>query len=459
MISMKKLFNKFIPQFLNEPVYFQEKARALIVAGFCIIFGISIGTVLHIIGQEPTVVIAGDILILVVGVLTFPLVYYGHLRFAANLIISALVVLIILNNLVTDYFYSDFINSYRVLETVIFFILIIFAVTSFVYNPYQIILTSLAGVVVIVVHYLIIAYKFYDGVPDVHAVTVFFAYLVVYLIVSFLAYRLLFSYHSLINRLEAESSKVKAYNVELENRVSERTAALEKQNRELKKVNKELDRFIYSVSHDIRAPLASVLGLIDISKHETDIEQIKIYIELEEKSAKRLDNFIQDLISISKNWRLEMAPEEVNLKQLIEDIIKQYSYLDNFCSIEKIVHVQQTQRFVTDRDRLAIILSNLISNAISYASPHRRTAFVRVSAEVSDNKATIEVADNGRGIAPEHLDSIFAMFFRANHEMVGSGLGLYIVKETIEKLDGKVSVSSELGKGSAFTIEIPNKAI
>lgn len=455
---MKKLFNKLIPQCPNEPAYFQEKTKALIVAGFCIIFGISIGIVLHIIGQEPPVVIAGDILMLVVGVLTFPLVYYRHLRFAANLIISALVVMITLNNLVTDYFYSDFINSYRILETVIFFILIIFAVTSFVYNPYQVILTSLAGLVIIIAHYLIISYKFHDGAPDIHSVTVFIAYLVVYLIVSFLAYRLLFSYHRLINRLEAESSKVKASNAELEKRVSERTEALEKQNRELKKANKELDRFIYSISHDIRAPLASLLGLISISKHETDIGQIKTYIELEEKSAKRLDNFIQDLISISKNWRLEMTPERVNLKQLIEDVVEQYSYLDNFCSIEKTIHVRQNRCFITDKYRLAIILSNLISNAIRYASPHRRTAFIRISAEVSDDKATVEVADNGRGIAPEHLDSIFTMFFRANHEIIGSGLGLYIAKETIEKLGGKVTVSSELGKGSAFTIEIPNKA-
>lgn len=455
----KKIHNKIINKYLTEPAYIQEKVKTLIKASYYIWFIASVGFALHLIEQKPWTVIAGDMILFLAAGAIFPLVYQKRFELAANLMIWALVLVVIIHNPVTDYLYATSASYYRILETVISFIIIILLVTTFVYKTYQIILASAAGFIIITAHYFLIIEKFYEGNASIHSLSLFISYLLLFFIVCIITFRLLNTFHLLINKLEEESSKVKKYNRELEARAQERTKVLERQNYELKKLNEELDRYVYRISHDLRAPLTSVLGLINICKYETDLHQIRNYLELKEKSVLRLDNFIQDMISISKNARLENKYEEIYIQQLIESSFEQYNYLENFNSIKKVISVQQACPFVTDKYRLTTILNNLISNAIRYASPHRRTAYIKITADITLEKARIEVTDNGRGIAAEYIGKIFSMFFRANHDTAGSGLGLYIVKETVEKLQGHVLVKSTLAQGATFTIEIPNKVV
>jgi len=218
-----------------------------------------------------------------------------------------------------------------------------------------------------------------------------------------------------------------------------------------------LDRFVYSASHDLRAPLTSLLGLIQLTKMEDDPEQIKKFLSLQEKSIYKLDNFIQDIVNVSKNVRTEVRQDEIDFHKLIEGIFDQLDYMDHARQINKKIELQQQSSFFSDQYRMSIILNNLLSNAIRYAVPHRKNAYINVRVEIKQGEALLKIEDNGRGIADEHLEKIFEMFFRTDNDNAGSGLGLYIVKETLDKLGGQITVSSTLGKGTTFTIKIPSE--
>jgi PAS domain S-box-containing protein len=229
------------------------------------------------------------------------------------------------------------------------------------------------------------------------------------------------------------------------------------QNQALRKVNSELDHFVYSVSHDLRAPLASVLGLINISRQEKDISSLLHYLDLKEKSIKKLDAYIQEIIDLSKNARLEVASEPIDFRQLVEEVYESQNYDQSAHKIQKHLHVVQEQVFLSDYKRLRVVMQNLISNAHRYANFNQAAPYIRVSVLVQQNSARIEVEDNGIGIHAEYIPNIFDMFYRATQTRTGSGLGLYIVKETLSKLQAQIEVASEPGKGSKFTVFLPNK--
>jgi signal transduction histidine kinase len=232
-----------------------------------------------------------------------------------------------------------------------------------------------------------------------------------------------------------------------------RIYVVEKRNRELRKLNSELDRFVYSASHDLRAPLASILGLIAVARLDKS-NNVEEYLNLIEKSIHKLDGFIRDIIDFSRNSRLELHTEPIKFESMIHEIIDELKYMDERGLIRKIVEVNGSGDFCTDRKRLAIILRNLISNAYKYHNPYTEDNFVHVTVKYSAQEATITVADSGIGISEEHLSNIFKMFYRANENNNGSGLGLYIVKETVEKLKGSITVRSEPNQGSAFELKL-----
>lgn len=229
---------------------------------------------------------------------------------------------------------------------------------------------------------------------------------------------------------------------------------LKNQNEKLKKLNAELDRFVYSASHDLRAPLASLLGLIDLSKREPLNATLKEYLNLMDKSIVKLDGFISDITDYSRNLRLKEATQKVNFKNLSNEIYSSLVYMSSD-NINFSVSVKGKYDFYSDIDRLKLVLSNLISNSIRYRSS-RKKPFVKINVEKKKDKAIIKVIDNGIGIEKKYQKKVFEMFFRANDQNTGSGLGLFIVKETTDKLRGKIKLESMVGKGSTFTLEIPN---
>ncbi len=228
-------------------------------------------------------------------------------------------------------------------------------------------------------------------------------------------------------------------------------------NEELIKINADLDRFVYSASHDLRAPLNSIMGLINITKMENTDKQTHQYLDMMQTSIRKLDNFVQDLINFSRNSRLTVENQVIDFKEIINEIFEGLKFFEGSEKVEKIININATEDFYSDKTQLHVILSNIISNAIRYHNYSRSEPYIAVNIKVENNKASIEVKDNGQGIGDEHINRIFDVFYRASKAKDGSGLGLYIVKEAVSRLKGNISVKSVINHGTSFIIELPNR--
>lgn len=267
-------------------------------------------------------------------------------------------------------------------------------------------------------------------------------------------------------RQEAQIS-IELFNERLELTVSERTKELNEEiqirktaqqkskltNEELRKTNSELDSFVYSVSHDLRAPITSVLGLLNLAKDEKDRGTLQKYLDMIERSVTQQDLFIKDILNLSRNSRLQMNRNEINFKEIINEIFDQLRFI-NHQKVNRSLEIDQNKPFFSDEGRIRVVFNNLISNAIRHHNGNQPK--VDVSVQVKPKFVRIIIKDNGIGIAKEHMSNIFKMFYRATDTSHGSGLGLYIVKETIDKLKGTIKLKSEVNKGTQVTLQIPS---
>jgi signal transduction histidine kinase len=226
-------------------------------------------------------------------------------------------------------------------------------------------------------------------------------------------------------------------------------------NQLLSKTNQELDRFVYSASHDLRAPLSSLLGLIELAQLSEDPEEIKHCLKLMRNSVSDLDGFIREIIDYSRNTRIEIKNEKFNLLELVQEVSDGLKFGSGLENLFIKYDIPSALEVTTDRLRLKTILYNLIGNAFKYHDSLKPEQLVSISAQTENQALKIAIEDNGIGIAAEHVPRIFEMFYRASEKSQGSGLGLYIVKETLNKLNGKIEVISSPQTGSRFTVEIP----
>jgi signal transduction histidine kinase len=228
-------------------------------------------------------------------------------------------------------------------------------------------------------------------------------------------------------------------------------------NIDLEKTNAELDRFFYSTSHDLRSPLLSIKGLVNIAKNEASETKIKQYLGMMNDRVDKLDVFIKDIIDYSKNTRTEVRPEKVNVAKLLEEVQENFQFLEGADKIKFQNEVKIKEAF-TDKTRLTIILNNLISNAIKYHHHDQTDPWIKVVMHNGNQTLGIVVSDNGPGIEEERQTKIFDMFYRGTERSKGSGLGLYIVKETIAKMNGTIKVESVEGEGTSFIVKLPVSA-
>lgn len=236
-------------------------------------------------------------------------------------------------------------------------------------------------------------------------------------------------------------------------------ANLRAANKDLKKTNEELDRFVYSVSHDLRAPLASLLGLLDYTEDLTALPEIRESLAMMRDSVKKLDGFVLDILDYSRNSRTELQVEAIDFEELIGETVSNVKYMSQEAKGVSIRwNVQGDQPFHSDATRLKIVIGNLLSNAIRYADSEKHEPFVSIEVLISEKEALMVVRDNGLGIDPKYHTKIFDMFFRLSSRSVGSGLGLYIVREAVDKIEGRIELISEPGMGTEFRLIIPNFA-
>lgn len=227
------------------------------------------------------------------------------------------------------------------------------------------------------------------------------------------------------------------------------------QNEMLAKANQELDRFVYSASHDMRAPLSSLLGLILIAEKTDDPAEVAQCLEMMKKRVRAMEGFIREITDYSRNSRLVVELKKVNILKLVQEVVENHKFTVGAERIQIAVNIDDDLEIETDVNRLRVVLNNLIANAIKHHDPKKSDQFINITTYRSENQFTLAVEDNGQGIEEQHIDHIFNMFYRASETSEGSGLGLYIVRETIDKLGGRITVKSGKGTGSVFTVELP----
>jgi PAS domain S-box-containing protein len=264
-----------------------------------------------------------------------------------------------------------------------------------------------------------------------------------------------------IDTIDYEDSKIAALNVSLKafplpnNCVGvsfESLSELKKTQNELQIRNSELNNFVYKVSHDLRAPLASIKGLIHLAKYEKGPDEFLTRID---DSIRKLDDFIQNVLSHSRNLNTTPIVDDIDFSTLIDQCFSELNYLPGVTRLQKKVIVKGCH-FYNDSIRIFEIFRNMISNAIKYQDPEKKKSLLSITIDVTPDAANLVIEDNGVGIDEEHLPKIYTMFYRASEKSDGSGIGLYIVHQALQKINGTIKVTSELNQGTTFSISIPN---
>lgn len=228
-------------------------------------------------------------------------------------------------------------------------------------------------------------------------------------------------------------------------------------NEELQKAYNELDKFSYSVTHDMRGPLLSILGAVEAAQHMEDITEIRKMLMMMKESVKNLDDFITSIHDYYNLNRGELEIQEIDFKEIVEEQTRIFNFTYLVSDVRFTTSIQQKETFRGDEISIKLILNNLLSNAFKYQRKDNKEKLVDLKILVENGKAQIDVTDNGVGIDPNHIGDIFNMFFRASSQEVGSGFGLYNVKAAVSKLNGKITVDSEVNKGTHFNVTIQNK--
>ncbi|UZR94740.1 sensor histidine kinase [Chondrinema litorale] len=256
------------------------------------------------------------------------------------------------------------------------------------------------------------------------------------------------AFNKLMNKINRQFTEIRKNNDQLE-----------LQNDALVKVNKELDHFVYSASHDLRAPIVTVKGLIGLIETEKDDEIKAEYLNKVNVSLDRLDHFITDILRISRNARVVPILSELNIRNLVEEIYENYEFEYPLKDFDKLIEIEnESISIVSDVHRIKVILDNLVANSLRYHRAYSGKPFVKIHVKIDSDAILVKVSDNGIGILDKELPKIYDMFYRATDYKHGSGLGLYIVKEMLDRLDGEINVTSKVGKGTTFSVLFPNKA-
>jgi PAS domain S-box-containing protein len=233
----------------------------------------------------------------------------------------------------------------------------------------------------------------------------------------------------------------------------------ERKNTEIQLLNTnfELDSFVYRASHDMKAPLRSVMGLINLTKLASkENKELREYVNMMEISIIKLDNFLKDLTSFVRNSRLEISPEEINFEEVINESLNSLKFIENAHIIAIVKNLDSKFKFFSDSGRISTIINNLLSNSFKYHKNILNESYIKISVTTTGEKVTIVIEDNGNGIDKKYQSKIFEMFYRASERSYGSGLGLYIVKMAVTKLKGTIELVSEPGEKTIFTVVLPN---
>jgi PAS domain S-box-containing protein len=226
-------------------------------------------------------------------------------------------------------------------------------------------------------------------------------------------------------------------------------------NNELLKINTELDNFVYSVSHDLRTPLLSIQGILNLIFKTSVLEdKTQNYLKMAEKSVLRLDETIREILDYSRNSRLELDISSINIRKMVNEIFEDIKFI-NSENLNFSITIEGDDFILSDKIRINNLLKNIIGNSVKYRQSNKIDSFVHFYLKREENSTKFVVVDNGEGIGEDKIENVFEMFYRGSKKSVGSGLGLYLCKEIVNKLNGKIELKSKLNIGTTVTVILP----
>jgi signal transduction histidine kinase len=256
-----------------------------------------------------------------------------------------------------------------------------------------------------------------------------------------------------MEEIEAQKEELTAAVEELQSKNTMLESALE----ELRERNQELDQILYRASHDLRSPMTSIVGILNLLEHEPLSEiQKKSFEHIRDKSS-QMDELLKSLSSLSKTISNDIHFSKVNPELCIRSCINDLRYLKNFSSVVIRAEAKGLSEVITDKLFVCIIVKNLIANSLTFRDPTKEGQIL-IHASVFDSYFEIEIEDDGEGISDSIKDKIFNMFYRGSEFSTGSGLGLYIVRKIVDQLKGHIQFTS--GNGiTRFKVVLPNASL
>lgn len=268
-----------------------------------------------------------------------------------------------------------------------------------------------------------------------------------------------------------ESDQIKAYYEEqLESQRGMLTSAIDtlvqKKNelelavKEIEKRNFELNQISDRTFHDMREPMVALLGLVQMLRDETESESAEYLLNLAEASVKRLDNFSLSLAAYVRGIQKEFVIEEIDGKTFFDELLLSLEDLEGRDRVELNIcnkSIENSPTIKYDREKLSLILKNLISNAVKFRDIDKEISKVEVAYRVKNNRTLIMVRDNGMGISPSVMKNVTKMFFRGSQKSTGVGLGLYMVRTLLEDSGGHLRIQSKEGEGTTIYLVLSRK--
>ncbi len=237
----------------------------------------------------------------------------------------------------------------------------------------------------------------------------------------------------------------------------DRDCELKQKNVDLERALSELEKFVYSASHDLRAPITTIKGVLNVARMEKDITKTNDYLEMIETSTDKLNDFVTNIIHYYQNMKSDEMLEVIDLEKMLSELEGKFKNSEGKCKVKWVKELALSSTFKTDAHRLRMILNNVLSNAIRYCDCSKNEPFVQIQVIQNMERTILKINDNGLGISGELMPHIFDMFTKSDSNNVGAGVGLYIAREAVKKLNGTISATSIVGEGSKFIIEVPNK--
>lgn len=234
---------------------------------------------------------------------------------------------------------------------------------------------------------------------------------------------------------------------------------LKEKNERLLKINSEMNQFVYSLSHELRGPLMSISSVSKLAKMENKDPSVKEYFDMIDSSTDKLDDYIFKIMDFYRATKIENKIIEINFSDIVEELLNSYKSKWDLDGVDVIVNVNQSGPFFTDDSKLRVILNNLLSNAYNYQKENNPEKAIWISVESDGNAASLVFEDNGIGIEEDSLGEVFNLFQRATQKSVGSGLGLYMVKESVTQLGGNIEIDSTVNQGTKVAILLPSHPI